>query len=187
MNDKVDIRIINNKELLKLFKHLDTSDTKASAGIKRVIKSPFTKMRKEARNNLAGQNSIVSGSLKRGLSVGSSNNRRKQKFFAFFGGKYVAPKARIKVKTFARARTKKQYTKLYSTNHFHLVNSGTVIRKNKKGQNRGSVGKSSNPSNPSFQLGFADRAIKKIIPTIENTYLKGFNKIYGKIISETKT
>ena len=187
MNDKTGIEIINEKALLELFKHLDTTHPDTGKQIKRVIKAPFAKMRKKAKVNLIGQNSIKTGNLIRGLSVGSASKRTTAKYFAFFGGRNVGPKAKIKVKVFARARTKKQYSRIYAMNHFHLVNSGTVIRKNKKGQNRGSVGKSNNPSNPSFRLGFADRAIKAVIPTIQNSYLKGFTRVYADIINKNKT
>ena len=182
------IEITNNKELERLFSKLDTSNSKTGKAIKRVIKGPFTEMRKKAKANLRQQGSIRSGNLDRGLSTGSSSNKRRSTFYAFFGGRTVRAKAMFRFKTHSRSNNKSKLRG--SINAFHLVNSGTKMRKTKSGANRGAVGKSRTSykgKNNAYKPGFADNAIRSVLPKIESQYIRGLNRIYTDVLNNNKT
>jgi len=153
------IEITNMRQLQGLFEKLETTDNSTSSAIKRVLKGPFLDMKRKSKSNLRQQGSIRTGKLYRSLSVSTRFSKRTGKYKVAFGAK-GAP-------------------------HFHLINTGTIPRKTKSGYNRGSVGRARTNyrgRNTRYSIGFADRAIKSVIPTIENTYVTGLSKVYDDIM-----
>lgn len=167
------ITITNFNQVLRHMTKLDLADKYILSGTRKALRIPFNKMRKDSRKNLKSQGSLRSGELYKGLSVRASLSKKLNYFTVVFGGKAPTKKT---------VDGKKSYTK--TANHFHLVNSGTVKRRHKSGKNVGAVGKGkSNRSNmnKSFQIGFADRAIKPVLGTIQTVYVKEFNSLLNSI------
>lgn len=191
-NDKNGIKIVNIKLVLKAFEQIDITNPKNRKMVRVAVRKPFVKMKDKSKANLRSQGSYVTGNLYRGLGVGSSFKRSKGRFSVAFGAKPKARlrKDRIKIKRMNVGRSFKRSNIAGKINHFHLINSGTIKRKTRKGYNRGAVGKAKthwDTRNYSFQLGFADKAIRSVIPTIPDQLSKDLTKIYGKIIRNLNT
>lgn len=163
--------ITNFNDVIKHMLKLDLSHKVNIRQTRAALKIPFNKMKSDAKSNLASQGSLGKNrNLYRGLSVGSRISRTKGYMTVAFG-----------------ARSKKvNENKKYKgkTNHFHLVNSGTSNRWTNTLRFTGAVGKSKTSykgKNKSFRLGFADKAIKPILPTIRGVYISEFNRILNGI------
>lgn len=166
------IQITNFNQVVKHIKNLDLTDRKNLKDTRRVLKKPFLVMRRNSLSNLKTQGSIRSGNLYKGLSVGSSFKKSKGYFSIAFGARTKA--------------TLKGVRKKGAVNHFHLVNTGTRKRYHKSnGKYVGAVGKGKSKRsnmNPSFRVGFADRAIKPELGVkMETLYINEFNKILSKV------
>jgi len=178
MNNGTGVTILNIRQVQQHFKNLDI--TKHVPEVRKVLKDPFLKMRREARSNLKAQNSMRTGNLYRGLSVGSKFSKAKGYFSIAFGAR-----ARAVNKNKPLRRGKKVNGRMRAAiNHFHLVNSGTKRRYHRNFKYVGKVGfgTSDRPNmNPSFKLGFADKAIKAELGVIESKYVNGLKVLYDKI------
>lgn len=166
---KSGISIKNFNHVIKHMAKLDLTNRKNLRETRKVMKKPFLIMAKRSRQNLKSQGSIMDGNLNRALSVGSKFKKAQGKFLVAFG---------------ARTRVAISSKRKRSLNHLHLVNSGTKGRYTKKGQYRGVVGRAKSGDkrlNTSYRRGFADKAIKPVLPTIKSIYIKGFNIIVSKI------
>ena len=166
------IEITNAKDLERLFKSLDLRDRKTRGDVAKVMKDPFNRMKDKAKLNLQSGGHVKTGALKRGLTVRTKYSSRKGYFSVAFGGRTVkkAPKSNLRFKTYKR--TKKRSAVSGATNHFHFLNSGTKVRTTKRGVKRGAVKKT----------GFADRAIKSVLPKVEGNLVEGIKDIIDKII-----
>jgi hypothetical protein len=151
---------------------LDLTDRANVSKTRSVLRKPFAKMKSDAKKNLKSQGSVFTGNLERGLGVGSKVSKAKGYMSVAFGG---------------RAKTVKNPdgSKKKAMNHFHLVNSGTKYRNTlRPTRYTGAVGRSKTDyegKNKSFRIGFADKAIKSHINSIEGIYIDGFNKILQAI------
>jgi len=146
------IVITNMRQVLKHLEDLDVMNPRIRAKVRKAMREPFAEMKKDSRKNLKTQGSIMDGNLYRGLSVGSKFSKSKGYISIAFGG-----------------RASKNTRKGSQATHFHLVNSGTRRRKHKSGKSVGAVGQGRTKAanmNPSFKIGFADRAIKSQITHI---------------------
>lgn len=181
MANETGIKITNFNEVIEHMKKLDLLHKDTMSKTRRALKIPFLAMKSAARKNLKAQGSMRNHALYRGLAVGSRLSKTKGYMTVAFGGKAATSYDTVgKTKS---GRDKKRASK-GSVNHFHLVNSGTSYRSHKKGKSVGAVGKgtSNRPNmNKSFRVGFADRAIKPLIPTIPSIYIKEFNKILNQV------
>ena len=168
------IEITNIREVLTHLGKMDTTNKDRVKQIRTIIKKPFYKIRKDARENLQqmmATSPVSKQNLIRSLSVGSRFSKRKAYFSAAFGGR-----------TSKSRKNTKKYGK--GGNHFHLVNSGTKNRYTKKWSRRGAVGRRKTKfksMNPNFTTGFADKAINANKTSFNNTMIKEFDIMYSKI------
>lgn len=165
--------ITNFNQVVKHMMNLDLHDKLNLGKARKALRIPFNKMRKDSRTNLDSQKSNRKGDLRKGLSVSTKAYKSKGYFSVAFGGR--AAKTR-------NSDGSRSYKK--TANHFHLVNSGTVKRRHKSGKNVGAVGKATTSGrnmNKSYKVGFADRAIRPVLPTIKGTYIKAFNEILNGV------
>lgn len=166
------LEITNMTEVLNHLSALDTRDKRIVSDIRKEMRKPFSDIRKKAKKNLQALMSgspVSQGNLERGLTVRSRVKTRIGYFSVAFGGRTIP------------ARKGKKGS---GANHFHLVNSGTSVRRTRRGYNRGAVGKRkvlTRLTNLKFKIGFADRAIeaerKKVVPAV----VKGIADIYKRI------
>lgn len=175
------ISITNFKQVTAHLEKLDLTNKENLKATRKVLKKPFLDMRRISRQNLLGQNSKRTGNLARGLSVGSRFSKVKGYLTVAFGARTKAVNANK-----PKRRGKKAGSKMRgSLNHFHLVNSGTKKRYHRNFKSVGAVGKgrsSGHPlMNPSFRVGFADKAIKSILPSIKGRYVQDLGAILSKI------
>lgn len=166
-----DFEIVNLQQVLKHLSALDTRDKKVAAMIRKEVRKPFSKIRKKAKVNLrsimAGS-PVSKGNLERGLTVRTRVKRNTGYFSAAFGGRVMQSRK----------------SKGTGANHFHLVNSGTAMRRTKRGLNRGAVGRRrtyDNRTNDIFRTGFASDAALSERSRVVSSVTDGIERIYYSI------
>lgn len=166
------LEIINLQQVLNHMSALDTRNPVVIAAIRKEMRKPFSDIRKKAKRNLQvlmSGSPVSKGNLEKGLSVRTRVRKNRGYFSVAFGGRTIPAR---------KGRNGK------GANHFHLINSGTSIRRTKRGYNRGAVGKRkiiTNLTNLKFKTGFATRAAQSERNNVVPTVAKGIADVYKRI------
>ena len=183
------IEIVNLKAVYRAFRNIDLkNNVKVRADVRKVMYKPMRKMQTKAKSNLRARQmggNRTTGNLYRGLRLGSRYKSSKGEMSVAFGGKgNIDSNKPIKRGVVGKYKTKKYKSARVrgAINHFHLINSGTKARRqNTTGRFTGAVGKSRTNyrnKNTAFSIGFADNAIRAIIPSIPGQLTQDLARIY---------
>lgn len=172
-----EMKITNFREVQNVFRKLDPTKKETAKIIRRIIKEPIVPMLKDSKANLVAQGSKISGNLLRSLMIRTSFKKRIGYFSVAFGANTKG--------SFRKATKKQKASGRNKGFHFHLINSGTINRRTKKWKITGAVGKGKRNwknANKSFKLGFADRAIKTHLSSVERILVGGLKGVYDQIV-----
>lgn len=155
-SNNIDIVIINDASVKRTFHALQLLNHSDKTDIRHIVKAPIDNMKRNSSINLTRQKSIKSGKLLRSLTTKSYARR----------GDYIA--------TFGS-----------DSKYSHAIDHGTGDRFTAAGKWTGAVGRATTNykgRNYSFRLGFAQRAVYQVIPTIEHSLTLGLNKIINRVL-----
>ena len=158
--ETVYLEIVNKTQVAKTFRALTFANPIDKKALRELVKQPIVKMRNKSKENLISQGSVKTGALLGSFSVRS--RAYKNEYIAEYGS---------------------------TSKYNYPVDIGTGDRYTKKGKWTGAVGKATTNyvgRNYSFKLGYANRAINDVLPSIETHLAKGIDTIVQAIIIRNK-
>jgi len=156
MANNVYIELLNKREVKRIFRALQLTNERDKRKLKALVKAPIKRMEKDSKVNLTKQKSVISGNLLNSFRTTATSG--KDTYYA----KYES-----------------------SSKYAYSIDQGTKDRYTSGGKWTGAVGKATTDykgRNYSFRLGFAERAIKKTLPTIKPYLNKGIERVVASII-----